>query len=122
MELDKATDGMMQARADFRTRQGIEDPEYISRCMQRLAQFTAAVEVHLGEMEERIEVEEAQSFIQYTKDGLSPNQASLLARQDVGKLKGQIAKLKRYCNGSWQIVSVSQSRINHLSKQSAGQI
>lgn len=121
MNLEEATKGMMDARANLRTRRGVTDPMYISEQMQRLAQYTGAVEEHLAVLEEEIEKDLMHRFITYNMDK-STNQAEILARFETGKKKGEIAKLKRYVNSSWSIVGVAQSRYNHLSKSSAGQI
>lgn len=123
MKLKEAVTGMMDARSALRSKQGVSDPSFISEQMQRLAQYTGAVEEHLAELEERIEVEEMNKFITLTRtEGRSINQAEILAKQEVGSLKGEIAKLKRYVNSSWQIVGVAQSRFNHLAKSNTGQI
>lgn len=123
MDLDKAIDGMMATRAALRSKEGVSDPNFISENMQRLAQYVGAVEEHLAKLEEEIEVAEMQHFMLYTKEeSRSVAQAYTLAKKDVGELRGQIQKLKRYVNSSWQIVGVAQSRFNHLSKGIAGQI
>lgn len=119
MDLEIATKGMMDARSELRSERGVTDPFFISEQMQRLAQYTGAVEEHLAELEEQLEVLESRKFLNYTKEqGRSVNQAEILAKQEVGSHKGKIAKLKRYVNSSWQIVGVSQSRFNHLSAES----
>lgn len=118
MDLQVAVKGMMEARAQLRSKKGVSDPTFISEQMQRLAQYTGAVEEHLADLEEQLEVVEMKKFINYTKEqGKSVNQAEILAKQEVGSLKGEIAKLKRYVSSSWQIVGVSQSRWNHLSAE-----
>ena len=122
MDLQTATKGMMDARAALRTKDGVNNPSFISEQMQRLAQYTGSVEEHLAELEERIEVEEMNVFNGHRADGKSVNQAELLAKQEVGSLKGEIAKLKRYVNSSWSIIGVAQSRVNHLAKTIAGQV
>lgn len=123
MTLEVAVKGMMATRKALRSKQGVVDPIYISENMQRLAQYTGAVEEHLAGLEEQLEVVESRKFINYTKDqGKSVNQAEILAKQEVGSLKGEIARLKRYVNSSWQIVGVAQSRWNHLSKEATTQI
>lgn len=123
MDLQTATDAMMKTRAALQTTRGVNDPTFISEQMQRLTQYTGAVEEHLGELEEKLETDEMVRFIHYTKtEGKSVNQAEILAKQEVGAIKGQVAKLKRYVNGSWQIVGVAQSRFNHLQKQATGQV
>lgn len=123
MELQEAVKGMMDARAQLRSRKGVVSPSFISEQMQRLTQYTGAVEEHLAVLEEQLEVEEMNKFIHYSKEeGRSINQAEILSKQEVGSQKGEIAKLKRYVNSSWQIVGVAQSRFNHLQKETIGQI
>lgn len=122
MKLEVAVKGMMNARDKLRTRQGVTDPVFISEQMQRLTQYTGAVEEHLAELEEEIELQLMNKFNKYLSDEKSINQAEILARFEVGAVKGEIAKLKRYVNSSWQIVSVAQSRHNHLNKSNIGQI
>lgn len=127
MKLEAAVKGMMSARGALRSKQGISDPQYISEQMQRLAAYTSAVEEHLAVLEEQIEVDEQVKFLDLMNpedDGkqMSVNQAMTLAKQEVGSQKGEIAKLKRYVNSSWSLISTAQSRWNHLSKSIAGQI
>lgn len=123
MTLDEAIKGMMSARKSLRSKSGISQPMHISEQMMRLAAYTTAVEEHLAQLEEDLEVEEMNKFIKYTQaEGRSVNQAETLAKQEVGKLKGEIAKLKRYVNSSWQIVGVAQSRWNHLAKEATTQM
>lgn len=117
MQLEKAIEGMIDARTELRSRKGITDPFHISEQMQRLAQFTGAIEEHLAEYEEQLEIEEYKRFSDYTKQGRSINQAEILAKQEVGELKGKIARLKRYVNSSWQIIGVAQSRFNHIQRE-----
>lgn len=111
----------MNARQALRSQKGVEDANFISQQMQRLAQYAGAVEEHLAVFEEELELEEMKVFKLHTKDK-SVNQAEILVKMETGKSKGQIAKLKRYVNSSWQIVGVAQSRWNHLTKQTIGQI
>lgn len=123
MKLDDAVKGMLDARQQLRSIEGINSPFFISEQMQRLTQYTGAVEEHLADLEEILEVEEMNRFIHYTKaEGKSVNQAEILAKQEVGNYKGEIARLKRYVNSSWSIIGVAQSRWNHLAKSTSGQI
>lgn len=123
MDLDTAVEGMMKTREALRSKRGVGDAGFISEQMQRLAQYTGAIEEHLAQYEEQLEAQEMEKFIHYTKvEGRSVNQAETLVKMETGDMKGQIAKLKRYVNSSWQIVGVSQSRFNHLQKQVTGQI
>lgn len=124
MNLEEATKGMMDAREKLRSKRGVIEPDFISENMMRLAVYTSAVEEHLAQLEEEIELQLMNKFMKYTfgEDKKSVNQAETLARFETGGTKGQIAKLKRYVNSSWQLVSTAQSRWNHLQKQGAGQI
>lgn len=117
MDLEVAVKGLLQVRNDLRQRRGVTDPLFISEQMQRLAQYTSAVEEHLGDLEERIEVVEMQKFLGYLKQGDSVNKAETLAKQEVSELKGNIAKLTRLVNSSWKLISTAQSRINHLNSE-----
>lgn len=121
MELQEAVEGMMAARKALRSEKGVSDPLFISEAMQRLAQYTGAVEEHLAELEEQLEIDEQAAFMENHKN-MSVNAAERLSKQEVGSQKGEIAKFKRYVNSSWQIVGVAQSRWNHLSKSNVGQI
>lgn len=121
MDLETAVKGMMDARACLRSKKGVNSPGYISEQMQRLAQYTGSVEEHLAELEKSIEVEMHQIFVKEAANS-SVNQAEKLARFETGETKGEIAKLKRYVNSSWQLVSTAQSRFNHLQKETSGQI
>ena len=121
MKLEDAVNGMMHSRAQLRSPQGVQDPYFISEQMQRLAQYTGAVEEHLAALEEEIELVEHESFIKHSETR-SVNQAEKLAKDEVSALKGSIAKLKRYVNSSWQIIGVAQSRFNHIQKESGTQV
>lgn len=122
MDISEAVTGMLDARAQLRTRKGITDPFFISEQMQRLAQYTGAVEEHLAELEEQQEVEEEQAFRKHSEAGKSVNAATEAAKYDTATIKGQIKKLTRYVKSSWSIVGVAQSRFNHLQKDTVGQI
>ena len=123
MGLEEAINGLLKTREALRSTRGITDPNFISEQMQRLAQYTGAVEEHLANYEEQLEEKEMDLFKHQTNvQGKSINQAEIITRMETGDLKGQVAKLKRYVNSSWQIVGVAQSRFNHLQKQTTGQI
>lgn len=118
MNIQTATNGMMDARMQLRTQRGVTDPSFMSEQMQRLCQYTGAIEEHLADLEEELEVMEMAKFNWYRREeNKSVNQAETLAKQDMGVIKGQIAKLKRYVNSSWSIIGVAQSRWNHLKSE-----
>ena len=117
MDLDVAIKGLLDARNQLRSRQGVSNPTFISEQMMRLTQFTGAVEEHLAELEEELEVAEMQEFDKHLTQGKSVNMSETLAKQKVGSQKGKIAYLKRLVNSSWSIIGVSQSRFNHLNTE-----
>jgi len=121
MDLEAAVSGMLDARSELRSKRGVEDALFISEQMQRLAQYTGAVEEHLAVLEEEIEVVEHTAFVKHCETR-SINQSEILAKDEVSSHKGKIAKLKRYVNSSWAIIGVAQSRFNHIQKSGAGQI
>lgn len=114
MDLDVAIRGLLQIRKEMRSQKGVKDPMVISESMQRLAQYTGAVEEELANLEEELEHTEMGKFLSYKNQGMSVNMSETLAKQEVGELKGQIAKLTRLVNSSWKIISTAQSRYNHL--------
>lgn len=122
MTLDESIKGLLKTRELLQSIRGVTDPVFISENMQRLSQYTGAVEVHLADLEEQLENEEMSKFLDYLKQGKSVNMSETLAKQEVGSLKGKIAKLSRLVKSSWSIISTSQSRINHLIKESGTQI
>ena len=114
MNLDIAVKGLLQVRNDLRSREGVIDPFFISERMQRLAQYTGAVEEHLGHLEEDQENIKLVAFHKYLAEGRSVNMAETLCRKEFGSHEGEIAKLSRLVKSSWALISTSQSRINHL--------
>ncbi len=116
MNLNEAVDGLLKTREALRTKQGIVDPEYISKQMQILTQFTSAIEEHLADYEKELEDKMQSIFIGHSKS-MSVNQAETLARFETKELKGQVEKLSRYVKSSWSIIGVAQSRVNHLTKE-----
>lgn len=119
MNLEEAIKGMMETRAKLRSKRGISDPAFISTQMQVLTQFTSAIEEHLADYEEEHEHNMTTKFVKYTNgdDAISVSQAETKTRFESGIRKGEIAKLKRYVNSSWEIIKVAQSRVNHLTNE-----
>lgn len=117
MDINTAITGLLDARNQLRSRQGVSNPTFISEQMMRLTQFTGAVEEHLAVLEEELEVTEMQEFDKQLTQGKSVNMSETLAKQKVGSLKGKIAYLKRLVNSSWSIIGVAQSRFNHLNRE-----
>ena len=114
MNLDDAVRGLLKVREELRSKRGITDPLFLSQNMQRLTQYTGAVEEHLADMEEQLEAEMMGCFESYMKQGKTPSAAETLVKYETKGLKGNIARLKRLVNSSWSIISTAQSRINHI--------
>lgn len=114
MQLDDAIKGLLKTRGALRTTEGIQDPQYLSENMQRLTQYTAAVEEHLAELEKVQDDTELRAFNDFIKQGKSVNQAEILAKKEAGSYRGEIARLSRLVRSSWSVIDVARSRINHL--------
>jgi len=117
MNLDEAVGHMLRVRGDLRSKRGVTDPLFISENMQRLTQYTGAVEEHLAVLEEELDLQEMHIFTGYMKQGKSASAAETLTRFEVGETKGSVARIKRLVNSSWSIIKTSQSRYNHLSEE-----
>lgn len=123
MELETAITGMLDAENQLRTKAGIENPDFISNQMMRLAQYLGAVEEHLAEIEEQYEVDMALALKEFIIDKKeSATAAEKLAKIALGPTKGRIVYLSRLVGSGWRQVGVCQSRWNHLQKGIAGQI
>lgn len=117
MELEQAIKIMLDAQDKLRTRQGVDDPDFMSKEMQRLAQATGAVELHLAQYEREYEIQMGQKLGQYLiTEGTSATNADKRVRIDLAELKGEIAYLSRIVSSAWKQVSTTQSRWNHLRK------
>ena len=117
MDLEVAIKGMLDAQDKLRTPQGTNDPDEISYQMQRLAQYTGAVELHLANFERNYEIELGKRLHTYlVTEGTNATNADKRVRIDLAKDKGEIAYLTRIVSSAWKQVSTSQSRWNHLQK------
>jgi hypothetical protein len=120
MGLEEAVQAVLDVRAGFRSRQAIDDPNYLSERMIKLAIATAAVEEHLAALEEGLELSEHERYQYYTTSAdtvLSPSAAERQAKDDVAELRGKIKKLTRFVNSSWKLTEKAQSRWNHLNRE-----
>lgn len=113
MDLNTAVKGLLDARAKLRDAKGIQEPTFISENMQRIATYAGAVEEHLADLEEEIELEEEKAYRKYLTDH-TPSASEREAKYDVATLKASAKRLTRLVNSSWKLVSTSQSRYNHL--------
>lgn len=123
MELDKALQGMFDAEEKLRSKQGVNNPVFMSEQMMRLSQYTGAVEEKLAEYEKDYEVNLSIKLKQYMlTEGMKPTPSEARAKMDLGEIKGQIAYLTRLVSSAWKQVGVIQSRINHLAREATTQI
>lgn len=123
MTLEDSITGMVDAQQKLRSREGVNSPEYMSEQMSRLAQYTSAAESHLADYERDYERRLAQLLHKYlVEDEMPVTKAEKHVRIDLGETKAQIVYLTRMVGSAWKTVGVVQSRHNHLSKSSAGQI
>lgn len=117
-----ALNGMLQAREALQKQEGISLPSYISEQIQKLAQYTGAVEEILAKEEAELVKNEATQFKKYMNSGKSANMATNLLKYDFTIDRAEIVKLTRLVNSSWKIIGVSQSRIKHLIAEATNQI
>jgi hypothetical protein len=123
MLLATAVNSMLETREALRKQEGLSNPTYISEQIQKLAQYTGAVEEILAEDEAQLVKDEAAKFKSYMNDhGKSPNMASNLLRYDFVDDRAEIVKLTRLCNSAWKIIGVAQSRVKHLIAEATNQI
>lgn len=122
MLLATAINGMLETRNALRKQEGVSAPVFISEQIQRLAQYTGALEEILAEDESDIHKKEVEQFKKYIEAGKSVNMATNLLKFDFSEEHAAIIKHTRYVNSSWKIISVSQSRIKHLIAEANNQI
>jgi len=122
MLLATAEKGMLESRDSLRKKEGVLLPTFISEQIQRLAQYTGAVEEILAEYESEFIKNEAKRLKEYMESGKSVNMATNLIKFDLADERAEIAKLTRLVNSSWKIIGVSQSRIKHLIAEANNQI
>ena len=117
MNLETSLKTLFTAQDNLRTPRGVNDPDYISENMQRLAIASGAVEQHLAEYERDYELELGKRLGQYlVTEGVSATLADKRVRIDLAKQKSEITYLSRIVSSAWKLTSIAQSRHNHLTK------
>lgn len=122
MNIATAISGVLTERIALQQPEGVSSPTYISDHMQRLSQYTAALEEVLAEEEKKLEIKEGELFKQYQKDGLSVSAAQIQIRYSTAPDRAEVSRLSRLCSSSWRFISASQSRIKHLVEEARNQI
>jgi len=123
MELDKALQGMFDSQNKLRSKEGINNPSFISTQMQRLSQWIGIVEEHLADYEKDYEVNQAIMLKKYMLDEqLAVTAAEKRVKIELGEVKGQVVYLTRLTGSAWKQVGVAQSRVRHLVQESTTQL
>lgn len=115
MKLEDAVKGVLDAENNLRSREGINNPSFVSEHMQRLSQYLGSVEEHLAQYEKDYELQQAELLKKYLIELEMPiTKAEKMVKIELAVTKGQIAYLSRIVSSGWRQVSTAQSRINHL--------
>lgn len=120
MDLDVALKGMFSAQEALRSREGINNPSFMSTEMMRLSQYTGGVEERLAEYEKDYEIEYATRLkVRMLDEQMRVTQAEREVDIELAESKGQIKYLTRLVASAWKQVGVVQSRINHLVREAS---
>lgn len=122
MDIAESIAGVLAERSALQQSEAVFSPTYISEHMQRLSQYTSALEENLAENEKLLELREATLFKEYREKGMSTNAAQTELKYEVAVDKAEIIRLVRLCSTSWRLIATSQSRIKHLLAEAANQI
>lgn len=123
MDIEVAISGVLTERSALQQPEGVSLPSYISEHMQRLSQYTSALEERVGQEQKRLAQKEAELFNKYTKEEKkSVNAAQTAIKYELMADQAEVESLKRLCSTSWRFISVSQSRMKHLLSEAQNQI
>ncbi len=118
MNLDIALKGLFDTENSLRSREGIDNPSFMSEQMQRLSQYLGAVEEHLATIERDYETKQSTRLKEYLIDQeVAVTKAEKLVKIELGEERGQIAFLSRIVSSGWRQVGTIQSRINHIVRE-----
>lgn len=123
LSLNEAVEGMLNAQENLRTGQAKQIPAYLSEQNYRLAQFTAAVDYHLGLLEEEYEIKEGLILGESIRGKkMSATAAEKEVKIELGAVEGQIKYLSRITKASWSQHMGNLARFNHLTQEMKGSI
>lgn len=123
LSLEEAVTGMLDAQDNLRTNAAKEQPAYLSEQFYRLGQFTAAVEYHLGQLEEQYEIDEANVLRAAIREQkLSATAAEKEVKIELGEIEGKIKYLSRITKAAWSQHMGAMARFNHLQQEMKGAI
>lgn len=122
MLLQTALKGMQKHREALIELRGASNPSQISEHTHRLAQYIAAAEESLADLEYELQINEANSFNEHLKSGKSANAAKEMVKREFTKERATIAKVSRLVSSGWRLSTESQSRVKHLLAEANNQI
>ena len=122
MKLESALKGMARHKEALLDTRGASTPSSISEHCHKLAQYIAAAEDRLADLEYDLEMNESKTFKQYVEDGNSANAAKELTRREFTKERATVVRVNRLVSSGWRLVSESQSRVKHLIAEANNQI
>lgn len=122
MLLLTALRGMSEHREALLAPESKSNPSYISEHAHRLAQYIAVAEEKLADLESDLEMNEAELFNKYIKEGKSINASKESTRHELTKERSEVAKVSRLTSSGWKLVSEAQSRVKHLIAEANNQI
>jgi hypothetical protein len=119
MDLKTSLTGLLDAQHELQTPQGISNPTTLSEQMMRLAAYTSSVEEFLAGLERDFELAYHSTLRRWLDAGEKVTGAERATDIELSDLKAQIRYLSRMVSSAWKMVSIIQSRINHLTKESS---
>lgn len=122
MLLATALKGMSVQREALLQAGSASNPSYISEHAHRLAQYIAAAEEALADLEASLEINESESYRQHIFAGKSVNATQEAIRREFTKERAEIKKITRLVSSGWKLISESQSRVKHLIAEANNQI
>lgn len=92
MDIETSIAGVLQERGALQQPEALSAPSYISEHMQRLSQYTSALEERLGDAQKEFEIREGELFKQYTHK-MSVNAAQIKIKYEIAADKAEITRL-----------------------------
>lgn len=122
MLLTTALEGMSTHREALLELGSASNPSFISEHTHRLSQYISAADACIGDLEEDLELKEAEAFDNYIAKKKSANASKELVRRQFAKERAYINKVNRLISSGWKLVSQCQSRVKHLIAEATNQI
>lgn len=118
MTLEESIKGLLKTQELLHSKEGINNPEFMSENMSRLSQYTSSVESHLADIEKEYERLLGEKLHKYlVEDRIAVTKADKLSKVELSEYRANIAYLTRVVASSWKVVSTIQSRFRHLESE-----